>query len=147
MATEPQTDDLGRAIAIAAKAHLGQHDKAGAPYILHPLRLMFRLPDPTARIVAVLHDVVEDSDTTLDDLRRQGFSDEAVTAVDALSRRDDETYDEFIERIAPNPLAVRVKIEDLRDNLDLTRLANLTEDGADRIRRYRKALARLQPNA
>lgn len=145
MPDKEQSNTLGAAIALAAKAHQGQFDKAGAPYILHPLRLMFRLQDTNARIVAVLHDVVEDTDITLGDLRERGFSEEVINAVDALTRRNDETYEEFTERVAPNPLARAVKIEDLRDNLDLTRVQSLSEDGVNRIHRYHKALARLLP--
>jgi (p)ppGpp synthase/HD superfamily hydrolase len=125
--------------------HQGQFDKAGAPYILHPLRLMFRLQDTNARIVAVLHDVVEDTDIALDDVCEQGFSEEVISAVDALTRRNGETYEEFTERIVPNALARTVKIEDLRDNLNLTRVQSLSEDGVNRIHRYHKALARLLP--
>lgn len=145
MPDNKQANTLGAAIALAAKAHQGQIDKGGAPYILHPLRLMFRLQDADARIVAVLHDVVEDSDITLDDLRAQGYSEEVLRAVDALTHREGETYDEFTERIAPNPLARTVKIEDLRDNLDLTRVQSLSEGSAERIDRYRRALSRLLP--
>jgi (p)ppGpp synthase/HD superfamily hydrolase len=106
---------------------------------------MFRLQDTNARIVAVLHDVVEDTDIALDDVCEQGFSEEVISAVDALKRRNGETYEEFTERIVPNALARTVKIEDLRDNLDLTRVQSLSEDGVNRIHRYHKALARLLP--
>src|SRR5215217_9307971 len=111
------------AIKLALEKHHGQTDKAGEPYILHPLRVMAQMQTEVEQIVAVLHDVVEDSDVTLDDLRRMGYSEEIVTAIDHLSRRDGESYDNFIQRIKPNPLALRVKLGDLRDNMDLRRNA------------------------
>lgn len=133
--------DLDKALEIACKAHKGQVDKAGHPYILHPLRLMLRCEAEAERIVALLHDVVEDSDCTLDDLRNAGFHEEIVEAVDCLTRRQDESYDAFIARLASNGLAKIVKIKDIQDNLDLTRIAVLTESDLNRIARYHKALA------
>ena len=130
---------LEDAIKLALENHHGQEDKGGQPYILHPLRVMCGLQTETERIVAVLHDVVEDSDVTLDDLRAQGYSDEIVTAIDCLSRREDESYDEFIQRIKPNPLAVRVKLEDLRDNMDIRRAGKLGKKALERFQRYQKA--------
>src|SRR6266446_2551617 len=112
------------AILIAAEAHRGQTDKAGAPYILHPLRVMLRLKSEAEMLTAALHDVVEDSNWTLEMLRARGFPEEVLAAVDCLTRRADETYDEFTERVKPNPLAVRVKLADLEDNMDQTRIAN-----------------------
>lgn len=135
---------LEAAIALAAKAHAGQLDKAGEPYILHPIRVMMRLADDTARIVAVLHDVVEDTKVTLDDLRREGFSEEIVLAVEKLSRRKDETYEQFVERIRPDPLARRVKLADLEDNMDLRRRIPLDEKAFQRLDRYWRAWARLR---
>ncbi|HVU12392.1 MAG TPA: hypothetical protein VHD90_14005 [Phototrophicaceae bacterium] len=127
------------AIKLALDQHHGQVDKAGEPYILHPLRVMAQMQTDNEQIVAVLHDVVEDSDVTLDDLRRLGYSEAIVTAIDCLSRRDGETYDEFIQRIKPNALAVRVKLGDLHDNMDLRRNATLDDKALERFQRYRKA--------
>lgn len=135
--------DLDTALALAVEAHRGQLDKAGQPYILHPLRVMARVSTPTERLVAVLHDVVEDSPTTLDDLRRAGFSDEVVRAVDFLTRREDESYEAFIERVAGDPLARRVKLADLEDNMTLTRLAELDARAMERLGRYLRAYRRL----
>jgi (p)ppGpp synthase/HD superfamily hydrolase len=112
---------LEDAIALACRAHRGQLDKNGQPYILHVLRVMMKQQDPTARIVAVLHDVVEDSETTIDDLRAAGYSAETCDAVDALTRRENEGYDQMIARVAANPLARSVKIADLEDNMDPAR--------------------------
>lgn len=127
------------AIRLALDKHHGQVDKGGAPYILHPLRIMCAMQTETEQIVAVLHDVVEDSDVTLGDLRRMGFSDEIVDAVDHLSRRDGESYEAFIQRIKPHPLAVRVKLGDLRDNMDIRRAGQLDEKALERFQRYQKA--------
>ena len=133
---------LERAIASAAEAHAGQLDKAGKPYILHPLRVMASVEKPQAKIAAVLHDVVEDSDWTLDELLAEGFSESVVQAVDALSRRDGEDYEDFVRRAGANPLARPVKIADLHD---LSRIPNPTERDENRVERYEKALAILEP--
>lgn len=138
---------LERAIALAAAAHAGQVDKAGAPYILHPLRLLLAVDTPEERIVAVLHDVVEDTPWTLEGLRAEGFTREVVDAVEALTKRTGECYEAFIDRVAANPLARQVKRADLTDNLDLGRLPVVTEADLARLTRYRAALARLgQPS-
>lgn len=131
---------LDRAILIAAQAHLGQKDKMGAPYILHPLRMMFRFATQTEMIIAVLHDVVEDNpDWNSDRLRQEGFSEQIIQAVDHLTRREQENYEEFVARASQNDLARRVKLADLEDNMDLTRLNNLTEDDKKRLERYHRA--------
>lgn len=135
--------DLDTALAIAVEAHRGQVDKAGQPYILHPLRVMARLATPEERLVAVLHDVVEDSPTTLDDLRAAGFDEAVVRAVDFLTRREDESYEAFIERVDGDTLARRVKLADLEDNMTLTRLRELDERAVERLGRYMRAYRRL----
>jgi (p)ppGpp synthase/HD superfamily hydrolase len=134
---------LERAIAIAAEAHAGQKDKAGNPYILHPLRVMLAVKAPEERIVAVLHDLVEDTPCTLDALRAEGFSRDIVDAVDALTRRHGEEYFEFVRRAVAHPIARPVKIADLRDNLDMTRIAAPTSRDSERFERYREALRML----
>ena len=136
----PTLDD---AILLAAQAHRGQKDKVGAPYILHPLRVMLRLKTEEEMMVAVLHDVVEDSAYTLADLERAGFPPHVMEAVDCLTRREGETYEAFIERLKPNPLARRVKLADLEDNLDIRRLPQLGEKDFERLQRYRRAWASL----
>lgn len=140
-------DDLTKAIAIACKAHENQKDKAGESYILHPLRLMMRLHNKTDKIVAVLHDVVEDSPYALSFLESEGFSREIIEAVDALTKREKETYDVFLERLSSNDLAVRVKIQDIRDNLDVTRLPRIDDADFERIRKYHRALSFLEQKA
>jgi (p)ppGpp synthase/HD superfamily hydrolase len=135
--------NLENAIALAAKAHSGQVDRAGAPYILHPLRMMLKLATPEERMAAMLHDVVEDCGVTLDDLRAQGFSEAVVAAVDALTQRDGESYEAFVERAALDPVGRRVKLADLEDNSDLSRIANPTPRDFERLEKYRRAIARL----
>jgi (p)ppGpp synthase/HD superfamily hydrolase len=127
---------LERAIEIAAKAHAGQLDKAGQPYILHPLRAMLAMDSDAARIVAVLHDVVEDTPVTLEGLAAEGFAAEIVAAVEALTRRRGESRMAAAARAAANPLARRVKLADNADNLDLSRIPNPTERDFARMREY-----------
>jgi (p)ppGpp synthase/HD superfamily hydrolase len=138
---------LERAIEIAALAHRDQTDKAGNPYIAHPIRValgFIRSGDESRAIIAVLHDVIEDSDVTAADLLSEGFSNAIVEAVEALSRHEGESYDAFIERAASNPLAKPVKIADLLDNMDAVRLGRLPGDQAAKLTdKYEGALARL----
>lgn len=131
---------LEQAIRLAATVHEGQSDQAGAPYILHPLRVMLAVTTPEARMAAVLHDVVEDGEVTPEQLRAAGFPESVVAAVDALSRRKDEDYEAFIRRLAPDPIAREVKLADLRDNCNLTRIAEPTETDRARVEKYRRAI-------
>jgi (p)ppGpp synthase/HD superfamily hydrolase len=136
---------LADAIALAVEVHQGQLDKYGQPYILHPLRVMFRLNTNLEQIVGVLHDVIEDSDLSFDDLRQMGYSDEILVALDGVTRREDESYDEFVARSRAHPVSRRVKLADLEDNMDLRRLpAALTEQDMARLQRYRRAWERLR---
>ncbi len=136
---QPTLED---AIVLAAKSHRGQRDKAGEPYILHILRVVVKLKDENARIVAALHDLVEDTGTTLEDLAAAGYSEEICKAVDCLSRRKDESYEAMIERVAANPLARQVKLADLEDNMDPNRRLH-GEDADKRRARYEAAHSRL----
>lgn len=130
---------LEDAIILAAEAHKGQRDKYGAPYILHPLRVMARVKTETEMTVAVLHDTVEDTEWTFDRLREAGFSEDVVEAVDCLTKRDGESYDSLIERARRNALARQVKIADLEDNMDVRRIPNVTAKDTERLAKYRKA--------
>ena len=134
---------LERAVALAAMAHQGQVDKAGAPYILHPLRMMLTLSNLEDRIVAILHDVVEDTEWTLDRLRAEGFGDAVVDAVDAVTKREGESYEDFIQRSATNAIGRRVKLADLQDNSDLSRLTVITEKDRVRLEKYKRAIETL----
>jgi (p)ppGpp synthase/HD superfamily hydrolase len=138
----PSVED---AIALAARAHRGQRypSPEQEPYIFHPLRVMLSVGKPADRIVAVLHDVVEDTDFELRDLVEAGYRPEVVAAVDSLTHRDNESYDEYIGRVATNEVARRVKLADLRDNLANNRRLRTSPDNAERIARYERALERL----
>jgi (p)ppGpp synthase/HD superfamily hydrolase len=130
---------LERAVRIAAEAHEGQKDKSGAPYLLHPLRMMLRMQSDVARMAAILHDVVEDSDWTLDGLRAEGFSAEVVEAVDCLTHREGESYEAFVKRVKGNALARQVKLADLEDNMNLKRLSEVTSKDLARLEKYHRA--------
>lgn len=134
---------LSRAIEIAVAAHDGQGDKAGAPYILHPLRVMLKMHTDEERIVAVLHDVVEDSDWTFDALRNEGFSLTIIAALACVTKQDGESYENFVQRAASNPIARRVKIADIEDNMDLSRIPNPTDADYARLEKHRRALEQL----
>jgi (p)ppGpp synthase/HD superfamily hydrolase len=136
---------LERAIAIAAEAHAGQADKAGAPYILHPIRVMLRMDTTEERIVAVLHDVLEDCPAwSAERLRTEGFGPPVIAALEALTRRAGEPYMDFVRRAAAHPIARSVKLADLEDNLDSTRLSEVTAQDQSRMERYRRAQALLR---
>ncbi|MQG91085.1 GTP pyrophosphokinase [Pseudomonas sp. MN1F] len=135
---------LERAIAVAARAHEGQYDKGGAAYILHPLRVMMRVSTPEQRIVAVLHDVIEDTSLTLSDLAREGFPLKILAALLALSRNKGESYQDFVVRLGSDPLARTVKLADLADNSDLSRIPAPGPADLARLARYREASAYLQ---
>lgn len=135
---------LERAIAIAAEAHAGQVDKAGAPYVLHPLRMMLALQTPDERIVAVLHDVCEDCPGwDFDRLRREGFSEVVLAALETVTKREGESYEDFVRRAGANPIGRAVKLADLRDNSDLSRIAAPTAQDMERVEKYRRAIAAL----
>lgn len=130
---------LQRAIEIAVEAHRTQRDKAGQPYVLHPLRMMLRQRTEAAMMAAVLHDVVEDAGWTLERLAAEGMPPEVVIAVDCLTRRTDETYEQFVGRVKPNPIARAVKLADLEDNMTITRLAEPGPKDWERMQRYHRA--------
>jgi (p)ppGpp synthase/HD superfamily hydrolase len=138
---------LERAIGIAVEAHKGQLDKGGNPYILHPLRVMMSVDFELEKIVAVLHDVVEDSNWTFEALLAEGFSNEVIEALKSVTKKsDNEDYDSFIQRAIRNPIGRKVKIADLRDNLDVTRIPDIKERDLQRISKYKKALKTLTEN-
>ncbi len=135
---------LQKAIALAHQAHEGQVDKAGKPYISHPLRVMQQLSTMPDKIVGVLHDAVEDSELTLTDLRAAGFSEDLITAVDAITKRTTEEYEAYLQRVMANAIALRVKIADMTDNMDLTRIEAPTAKDHARLHKYKLTLPRLQ---
>jgi (p)ppGpp synthase/HD superfamily hydrolase len=127
---------LERAIAIAAAAHAGQTDKAGQPYILHPLKVMLRLQGAHERMAAVLHDVVEDTPVTLDELAKEGFDPQVLAAVEALTKRPGETRLQAAARAARHPVALVVKLADNAENMDLSRIAKPTDKDHARLQEY-----------
>jgi (p)ppGpp synthase/HD superfamily hydrolase len=136
---------LEKAIQIATNAHKGQTDKSGTDYILHPLRVMERGKTDVEKICGVLHDVVEDSDWTFEALENEGFSDEVIAVLRCVTKQsEDEDYDTFIDRVMQNPIAVQVKINDLLDNLDITRLQELNKSDLKRLNKYLKAYQKLR---
>ena len=135
---------LTKAIEIATQAHEGQFDKAGNDYIGHPLRVMEMGRTEAEKIVGVLHDVVEDTNWTFEMLEAEGFSKEVVDALRCVTKLSEkENYDDFIERVKKNPLAVAVKINDLSDNMDIRRLPYLSDKDVKRLKKYLKAYKRL----
>lgn len=134
---------LEKAIEIAARAHKGQTDKAGEPYILHPLRVMFEVNTELEKICGVLHDVVEDTPLTLTDLRVT-FSAEVIRVLDLLTHKSNDSYKKYIDKILTSEVAIRVKKADLKDNMNLSRLSEITESDLKRCKKYHKALRRLE---
>ena len=146
---EDNAELLERALEIALREHRRQKDKAGAPYILHPIRLMIRLSDDTERIVALLHDVVEDGGLTFNDLRDRGFPERVLGPLRLVTKLpeehgSDEGYAAFITRLQDDPVARRVKMADLQDNMDLTRFKQPTDEDRQRAAKYQRAYQQLQ---
>ena len=138
------TNFLSEAITLALKAHEGQVDKSGMPYVGHIMRVMAAGRTEDEKIVGVLHDVVEDTHWTFEALLAKGFPSHIVDALRCVTKlSDDEPYDEFIERVKTNPLAVAVKINDLTDNMDVRRYMELTDWDVKRLRKYLKAYQKL----
>ena len=132
-------NDIERAIIIAVNAHQGQKEKAGTPYVFHPLGLMLKQNSQEARIVAVLHDVVEDTDINLAYLAEAGFSDSVLCAIELLTHDKNTEYMDYIEALSHNSIAKSVKLADLADNLDISRIPNPTEKDYQRLEKYKKA--------
>ena len=134
--------DVAAARALATKAHEGQTDKAGLPYITHPERVASRMENPEAQVIGWLHDTVEDTPITLRDIETT-FGPETAAAVDAISRRDGEPWSDYLDRVAANPMARQVKISDLIDNSNLSRIPHVTLKDVERQKKYNKALKKL----
>ena len=135
---------LDRAIEIAKTAHEGQVDKGGHPYINHPLRVMNNLETVEEKIVAVLHDAVEDSDLQIEDLRTEGFGEEILLAIAAITKLEGEKRKDYLKRVELNKIALRVKIADMSDNADISRIPNPTDRDRERTRIYKKNILKLQ---
>lgn len=137
---------LGRAIAIAATVHEHQKDKGGNAYILHPMRIMMRLRtnDEDLMCMAILHDVVEDSDWTIEKLNAEGFSDRVLAGLSLLTHNSEDDYETYIQKISTNKDAILVKLQDLKDNSDITRLKGLSPKDVDRMVKYQRAFKYLE---
>ena len=134
--------DVAAARALATKAHEGQTDKAGLPYITHPERVALRMESPELQVIGWLHDTVEDTPIALQDIEG-AFGPETAAAVDAISRRDGEKWSDYLDRVAANPMARQVKISDLIDNSNLSRIPHVTLKDVERQKKYNKALKKL----
>lgn len=134
---------LNKAIAIAYEAHNGQVDRYQAPYILHVMRVMMRGKNEEEKICGVLHDVVEDTQWTFDDLRKEGFSDYFIDALRCLTKGEKEDYEHYISRVKTNKLAIAVKINDLEDNMDVRRMPVMEDKDVARFNKYLKAYKEL----
>ncbi len=135
--------DLERALQIAVQAHAGQKDKNGAAYIFHPIRVMNRCSTPNGRIAALLHDVVEDTAVTIEQLESEGFSSEVLAALRLLTHLPEVPYEDYVEQIMTNRTATEVKIADLEDNSDIRRLQEVDDKAVARLRKYLAAYHRL----
>ena len=136
--------NLDRAIQIAVEAHSGGTDRGGKADILHPIGVMMRCETDEEKIVAILHDVVEDTDWTFEALHEEGFTDTIIEALKTVTKHsEDEHYDEFIQRCLKNEIGRKVKIADLIENLDVTRIGELTNKDIERINKYKRALKAL----
>lgn len=129
-----------KAYEIAKRAHLGQIDKAGEDYIKHPEKVASFVNSDEEKAVAYLHDVIEDTELTLEDLREYGFSEEVLKAVDVITKKKGQDYQTYLNSVKENKLARVVKLADLRHNSDLTRLINITEKDIERKEKYQKAI-------
>jgi (p)ppGpp synthase/HD superfamily hydrolase len=137
--------NLEKAIEIAVSAHIGAIDKGGQPYILHPLAVMMNLKTDEEKIVGVLHDVVEDSDWTFEALKEEGFSENIIEALRSVTKSDhDSSYIDFIERAKTNAIGRKVKIADLKHNMDISRIPSISPLDLERLERYRKSLEILE---
>lgn len=127
---------LEKAIQIAVNAHMGQKDRAGSPYILHSLRVMHSVGTTDAKIVAILHDVVEDTSVTFDELIDAGIPKHLVITLRLLTYTDNLSYEDYIARLGENSLAVKVKLADLKDNMDLSRLKEISDEDLELYKKY-----------
>ncbi len=134
------TDLTKKALKLCFEAHKEQVDKSGIPYVFHPFHLAEQMEDEATTVAALLHDVAEDTDYTIDDLRSMGFPDEICAALTLLTHDDGVPYLEYVRTVKDNPIARAVKLADLRHNSDLTRLDRVDEDALQRVDKYKKAI-------
>ena len=138
------TPETKKAMKLCFDAHKEQVDKSGLPYVFHPFHLAEQMQDETTTIVALLHDVVEDTDYTLEELKKEGFGDVVIDALALLTHDDDTPYMDYVARIKENPVAKAVKLADLAHNSDLSRMDTIDEKVMERYRNYQEAIALLK---
>lgn len=138
------TEMTKKALKLCFNAHKDQLDKSGVPYVFHPFHLADQMNDENTTIVALLHDIVEDTDYTLKDLREMGFNEEVLGAIELMTHGDDVPYMDYVAKIKENPIAKKVKLADLRHNSDITRLDTITQKDLDRAEKYKKAILLLE---
>ena len=132
------------ALKLCFEAHKDQTDKSGLPYVFHPFHLAEQMPDEKTTVVALLHDVIEDTDYTLDDMKNMGFSDDILSAIALMTHDDGVPYMEYIALIKKNPIAKMVKLADLRHNSNMSRLDKVTAHDRERTEKYKKAIEFLE---
>lgn len=130
-----------KAMKIAFEAHKEQVDKTGVPYIYHPIHLAEQMDDEASICVALMHDVVEDTDTTFEDLEKEGFTKEIIDALRLLTHDDSVPYLDYVKEIKQNPIATKVKLADLNHNSDLSRLDSVDVKAMERLEKYKKSIA------
>lgn len=140
-------DQLEQAIQLASTKHYGQRDKSGKPYIFHLLHVMNNVNNLSSKIVAILHDILEDTDMTKNDLLNLGFCENIVEAIDVLTKTKQEVYMDYIKKVNQNPIAKEVKLADLKHNMDLTRLETISEKDLKRVEKYVKSYKYLTSNS
>ena len=138
------TEKTKKAMKLCYEAHKDQVDKTGVPYVFHPFHVAEQMTSEASTIVALLHDVVEDTDYTLDDIAAAGFGKEIVEAVALMTHEDDVPYLDYVARLKDNPIAREVKLADLAHNSDLSRLGEIDEETRQRLEKYEKAKAILK---
>ena len=140
------TEMTKKAIKLMFEKHKDQVDKSGMPYVFHPFHLAEQMDDEETTITALLHDIVEDTDTTFDDLRKLGFSDNVINALKLMTHDKNVDYFEYVKNISKNPIARKVKIKDLEHNMDTSRLDEVTDKDLERVKKYKKCYKYLLNN-
>lgn len=134
------TENTKKALALCFEAHKEQKDDSGLPYVFHPFHLAEQMNDEATTVVALLHDVVEDTHYTINDIKEMGFSKEVLDAIKLLTHDKEIPYMDYVRKIKDNPIAKAVKLADMRHNSDTTRLNKITEKEINRARKYTEAI-------
>ena len=138
------TEMTKKALSLSFDAHKGQVDKSGMPYVFHPFHLAEQMADEDTTVVALLHDVVEDTNVTIDDLRKMGFNENVLSAIEHMTHLSGVPYMDYVAKIKENPIARRVKLADLKHNSDLSRLECITPYDIERAEKYKQAIKLLE---